>query len=100
MNSNTNTKIQPTHLDRNVYVYVRQSSASQVQHNRESTRRQYNLSERAIALGWPEERVVVIDEDLGRSGSGHVERNGFARMTAEVGLGVDVKSQIIIVRGF
>jgi hypothetical protein len=75
-------KIKPTHLDRNAYVYVRQSTATQVQHNRESTRRQYQLVDRAMALGWPKERVKVIDEDLARSGAGHMERNGFTRMTA------------------
>jgi len=83
----TNGKIKPTHLDRNVYVYVRQSSATQVQHNRESTRRQYNLVDRAVELGWPKDRVKVVDEDLARSGSGHVQRDGFTRMTAEVALG-------------
>jgi len=80
-------KIKPTHLDRNAYVYVRQSTATQVQHNRESTRRQYKLVDRAIALGWPKERVKVIDEDLARSGAGNVERDGFTRMTADAALG-------------
>jgi DNA invertase Pin-like site-specific DNA recombinase len=80
-------KIKPTHVDRAAYVYVRQSTATQVQHNRESTRRQYKLVDRAVALGWPKERVNVIDEDLARSGAGNVERDGFTRMTAEVALG-------------
>ena len=80
-------KIKQTHLDRNAYVYVRQSTATQVQHNRESTRRQYDLVDRAIALGWPKERVKVIDEVLARSGSGNVERDGFTRMTADAALG-------------
>ncbi len=83
----SNEKIKPTHLDRNAYVYVRQSTATQVQHNRESTRRQYKLVDRAISLGWPKERVKVIDEDLARSGAGNVERDGFTRMTAEAALG-------------
>ncbi len=83
----TNEKIKPAHLDRNAYVYVRQSSATQVQHNRESTRRQYKLVDRALELGWPRDRVKVVDEDLARSGSGHVQRDGFTKMTAEVALG-------------
>ena len=83
----SNPKIKPTHLDRNAYVYVRQSTATQVQHNRESTRRQYKLVDRAVDLGWPKERVQVIDEDLARSGAGSVERDGFTKMTADVALG-------------
>ncbi len=65
---------------------LRQSSASQVENNRESTERQYALSGRARELGWPAERVMVIDEDLGLSGSGSVVRSGFARLTSEVAL--------------
>jgi len=80
-------KIAPDHLRRSAIVYVRQSSASQVEHNRESTARQYQLVDRAVALGWPRERITVLDEDLGLSGSGLTERSGFARMTAEVALG-------------
>ena len=71
----TNGKIKPTHLDRKAYVYVRQSTPTQVQHNRESTRRQYKLVERAVELGWPKERVNVVDEDLARSGAGDVQRH-------------------------
>jgi DNA invertase Pin-like site-specific DNA recombinase len=80
------TKIGASHLGRTAYVYLRQSSAAQVEHNRESTQRQYALVSKATALGWPSQQVVVIDEDLGLSGSGIVERNGFARLTAEVAL--------------
>ena len=80
-------KIKPTHWDRSACVYVRQSTATQVQHNRESTQRQYQLVDRALALGWPKERVKVIDEDLARSGSGSVQRDGFTKMTADVALG-------------
>lgn len=83
----SNDKIKQTHLDRGAYVYVRQSTATQVEHNRESTRRQYKLADRAIDLGWTKERVTVIDEDLARSGSGSVERDGFTQMTADVALG-------------
>jgi DNA invertase Pin-like site-specific DNA recombinase len=81
------TKIGASHLSRDAYVYLRQSTAAQVEHNRESTQRQYALAARATALGWPQQQVVIIDEDLGVSGSGVVERSGFARLTAEVGLG-------------
>jgi DNA invertase Pin-like site-specific DNA recombinase/predicted DNA-binding transcriptional regulator AlpA len=81
------TKINTTHLSRLAYVYLRQSSAAQVEHNRESTARQYALVAKATGLGWPAPQVLVIDEDLGVSGSGVVERSGFARLTAEVALG-------------
>src|ERR1700745_4508652 len=81
------SKITAEHLRRCAIVYVRQSSTTQVEHNRESTARQYELAERAARLGWRRDRVKVIDEDLGISGSGLSERIGFARMTAEVGLG-------------
>src|SRR2546423_4319598 len=81
------TKINGTHLSRLAYVYLRQSSAAQVAHNRESTARQYALVAKAADLGWPAQQVLVIDEDLGVSGSGIVERSGFARLTAEVALG-------------
>jgi DNA invertase Pin-like site-specific DNA recombinase len=69
------------------YVYLRQSTPAQVEHNRESTARQYALAAKASELGWPSEQVIVIDEDLGLTGSGVVQRNGFARLTAEVALG-------------
>ena len=81
------TKIGATHLSRAAYVYLRQSSAAQVEHNRESTQRQYALASKATTLGWPQQQIVVIDDDLGLSGSGFVERSGFARLTAEVALG-------------
>jgi DNA invertase Pin-like site-specific DNA recombinase/uncharacterized protein YndB with AHSA1/START domain len=80
-------KIKPTHLQRCAYVYVRQSTASQVQYNRESTDRQYKLADRALRLGWPKEQVKIIDEDLARSGSGTSDRSGFTMMTTEVALG-------------
>jgi DNA invertase Pin-like site-specific DNA recombinase/predicted DNA-binding transcriptional regulator AlpA len=81
------TKINTTHLSRRAYVYLRQSSPAQVEHNRESTARQYALVTKAAELGWPAQQVLVIDEDLGVSGSGVIERSGFARLTAEVALG-------------
>ena len=80
------TKIGASHLSRAAYVYLRQSTAAQVEHNRESTQRQYALAARATALGWLAQQVVVIDEDLGLSGSGVVERSGFSRLTADVAL--------------
>jgi DNA invertase Pin-like site-specific DNA recombinase/predicted DNA-binding transcriptional regulator AlpA len=79
-------KITPSHLARQAIVYLRQSSTAQVEHNRESTDQQYALADKARELGWPAERVVVIDEDLGLSGSGAVARSGFARLIAEVAL--------------
>jgi DNA invertase Pin-like site-specific DNA recombinase/predicted DNA-binding transcriptional regulator AlpA len=79
-------KITASHLSRQAIVYLRQSSAAQVEHNRESTERQYALASTARALGWPDERVTVIDEDLGLSGSGAAARSGFARLIAEVAL--------------
>ena len=75
-------KINTSHLSRLAYVYLRQSSAAQVEHNRESTARQYALVAKAAELGWPPQQVLVVDEDLGVSGSGIVERSGFARLTA------------------
>lgn len=80
-------KVKPSHRARVALVYVRQSSAAQVEHNRESTMRQYALAQRAAALGWPAERITVIDDDLGLSGSSAHQRGGFGRMAAEVALG-------------
>ena len=80
-------KIQGRHHDRLAIVYVRQSTLRQVEQNQESTRLQYGLVERALQLGWARERVEVIDDDLGRSGSTATHRPGFQRLVAEVGLG-------------
>ena len=82
-----NEKIQPTHLQRLAVVYVRQSTAAQVENNRESTERQYKLKERAIGLGWPKQQVKIIDQDLAKSGSECSQRNGFTTMISEVALG-------------
>jgi DNA invertase Pin-like site-specific DNA recombinase len=79
-------KIQERHLDRLAVVYVRQSSPHQVVHNRESRERQYALVGHAVALGWPRERVLVIDEDQGQSGKDAVQRSGFHRLLAEVAM--------------
>src|ERR1700685_4413913 len=81
------SKVRPSHTRRSALVYIRQSSPSQVENNRESTARQYALVEKACELGWAKEQVIVIDEDLGLSGSGSAKRSGFARRTAEVALG-------------
>jgi DNA invertase Pin-like site-specific DNA recombinase/uncharacterized protein YndB with AHSA1/START domain len=80
-------KLAVSHLRRAAFVYLRQSSQTQVERNVESTDRQYALVARAVELGFAREQVVVIDEDLGISGSGLSERSGFARLTAEVALG-------------
>src|SRR5215210_3424026 len=80
-------KIATTHLRRMAVVYVRQSSASQLERNRESTDRQYALVERAVSLGWPRGSVRVIDADLGVSGSRDTVRSGFTELTSLVGLG-------------
>jgi len=80
------SKVQLWHLDRLAVVYVRQSSPQQVLENRESRERQYGLVDRAVACGWPKDRVLVIDEDQGKSGSTSEGRLGFQRLLAEVGL--------------
>lgn len=82
----TAEKIAPRHHEQRAYVYVRQSSPQQVQHHRESQRNQYALVERAVALGWPPERVQIIDADLGQSGQDG-QRPGFRELVAEVSLG-------------
>ena len=84
---NEHSKITAVHLRRAAVVYIRQSSAAQVEHNRESTARQYALADRAVALGWRRDQVTVIDQDLGLSGASAAQRSGFAQLTAEVALG-------------
>ena len=80
-------KVTAGHLQRMACLYVRQSTLQQVMENCESTARQYALRQRAEALGWPHEQIVVIDEDLGYSGASAGDRAGFQRLVAEVGLG-------------
>ncbi|HKA49849.1 MAG TPA: recombinase family protein [Candidatus Dormibacteraeota bacterium] len=80
-------KVTPFHLQRQAVVYVRQSTASQVENHQGSTQRQYALTARAAELGWARDQIIVIDEDLGLSGSGSANRTRFARLTAEVALG-------------
>src|SRR5437764_14635486 len=75
-------KIQPHHLERKAILYVRQSSAHQVLHNRESSALQYAMRDRLIALGWS--HIETVDDDLGRSAAGGVARAGFERIVAEV----------------
>ncbi len=79
-------KVGPWHRDRLAVVYVRQSTVQQVLDHQESTRLQYGLADRAQALGWAADRVLVIDEDLGRSGTRADERAGFQRLVSEVSL--------------
>ena len=80
------SKIKLSHTQRAAYVYIRQSTPGQVEHNRESTARQYALADRACLLGWAKAQVVIVDEDLGLSGSSTDKRSGFARLTSEVAL--------------
>jgi len=83
---NAGGKIQRHHLERFAVVYVRQSTMQQVDRHQESTRRQYALVERAVDLGWSRSQVLLIDDDLGRSGATAEGRPGFQRLVAEVGL--------------
>ena len=87
MMSETHSKIQPRHLQRSAYLYVRQSTLRQVFENTESTKRQYDLRNRAVALGWRLDQIIVIDSDLGQSGASAVDREGFQRLVTEVSLG-------------
>ena len=80
-------KVTASHLRRAAVIYVRQSTLLQVEHNRESTARQYDLVSRARGLGWPGSAVTVIDEDLGLSGASAAGRTGFAELAARVGMG-------------
>ena len=74
------SKITEEHLELSAALYVRQSTSHQLREHQESTARQYALKDRLIALGWPEDQVIVIDDDLGISGSGKAERPGFRRL--------------------
>lgn len=80
-------KVGATHLARCAYLYVRQSSIRQVVENTESAKRQYALRRKAVALGWAEDQVTVIDTDQGQSGASAVDREGFQRLVAEVSMG-------------
>jgi DNA invertase Pin-like site-specific DNA recombinase len=87
MSSHTHQKVNTDHLKRDAYLYIRQSSLRQVVEHTESTKRQYALKQRAVALGWPKDRVIVIDSDLGQSGASTVDREGFRKLVAEVSVG-------------
>jgi len=82
-----NSKVNSEHLKRNAYLYVRQSTPRQVLENTESAKRQYGLRQRAAALGWPMERIIVVDSDQGHSGASVADREGFQKLVAEVGMG-------------
>jgi DNA invertase Pin-like site-specific DNA recombinase len=86
LNSEAHSKITAGHLKRHAYLYVRQSTLRQVLENTESTKRQYALRERAVALGWPHENIIIIDSDLGQSGADS-DREGFQKLVAAVGIG-------------
>ena len=80
-------KVTQQHLEHDAYLYIRQSTPRQVLENTESTQRQYALRDRAVALGWPLERIHVLDCDLGKSGSQSAGRDGFQKLVSEVALG-------------
>ncbi len=80
-------RVTTAHRARLAFIYVRQSTAGQLRQHQESTELQYRLVDRAVRLGWPRERVEVIDEDLGRSAASSDGRHGFQRLIAEIGLG-------------
>jgi DNA invertase Pin-like site-specific DNA recombinase len=84
---NAHLKIRPDHLQRGAYLYIRQSSMRQVVENAEGARRQYGLRGRAVALGWRDEQIIVIDSDQGESGASAAWREGFQRLVSDVGMG-------------
>ena len=84
---NESLKVQPHHLQRSAYLYIRQSSMRQVIENVESTKRQYALRNRAAALGWRDDQIIVIDNDQGESGASAAWREGFQRLVTDVGMG-------------
>jgi len=83
----SNSKVTASHLKREAYLYIRQSTMRQLIENTESTQRQYSLRQRALALGWTIEQVQVIDSDQGQSGASATDREGFQKLVAEVSLG-------------
>jgi len=85
--SEATERVTTAHRAKLAYIYVRQSTAGQVRQHQESTELQYRLVDRAVTLGWPRERVAVIDDDLGKSGTSSTERYGFQRLIGEIGLG-------------
>src|SRR6266481_8066325 len=87
MSSNDFSKIEREHLQRLAYVYIRQSSLHQVQFNTASTARQYNLVDRVKELGWPDEKIIVVDQDQGQSGASLEGRDGFKTMMRDILMG-------------
>ena len=87
MSTETAAKVRASNLSRNAYLYVRQSTLKQVLNNTEPTVRQYDLRQRAIALGWSAEQVIVVDIDQGHSGASSADREGFQRLVADVSMG-------------
>lgn len=85
--NSSDERVTTEHRGKLAYIYVRQFSVNQMRHHQESTELQHRLVDRAVALDWPQERVHVIDEDLDKSGAGTVERVGFKKLIAEIGLG-------------
>jgi len=87
MNTEMSQKVTASQLKRNAFLYVRQSTLRQVLEHTESTARQYALRQRAVALGWQDDQVTVIDSDLGQSGASSADREGFQRLVTEVSMG-------------
>ena len=87
MNREQHQKVTPRHLKRAALLYVRQSTMRQVFENTESTKRQYALRDRAVALGWSREEIVVVDGDLGHTATAAGDREGFEHVVTEVGMG-------------
>jgi DNA invertase Pin-like site-specific DNA recombinase len=87
MSQQVNQKVTASHLKRKAYCYVRQSTLKQVFENTESTKRQYALRERAVALGWPVVQIVTVDSDLGETATSVADRKGFQKLMTEVSLG-------------
>ena len=85
--TDSNSKIGASHLERKAFVYVRQSSPQQVFHHEESRRRQYEMAEWVQQIGWPEERIIVVDEDQGTTAAVAKARSGFERVAKAVGRG-------------
>src|SRR2546427_12331557 len=82
-----NTKITPAHQSKPAYIYVRQSTLAQVRHNHESTERQYALQDKALAMGWPQRSIRVLDRDLGLSGAQISGGEDFKTLVADVSMG-------------
>ena len=77
-------KVTAHRLTRNAYLYIRQSSLKQLVENQESAKRQYSLRDKAMALGWSQEKIIVIDHDTGLSGAEAADRKGFQQLVSEV----------------